>query len=294
VTTIPETTEWELERLDLGAYLARLGLEGAPPPTPKGLRLLHRAHALAIPFENLDILLGRRIQLDLDALQDKLVTRRRGGYCYEHNLLFSAALARLGFDVTRLTARVRMGSDHIRPQSHMLMRVETMGTDWLADVGFGGEGLLHPIPFHDGAITASEAGWNHALSREPEGTWVLRSLHPDDWLDLYGFTLEPQHRVDYEVYNHYISTHPRSPFVTQLIAQRSAPEWRLTLNERRMVESRPDGTETVTELDDSSLGSTLRERFGIPLDDEEVARLLDRGQAERASPSSGLSSRTSS
>jgi N-hydroxyarylamine O-acetyltransferase len=294
VTTTPDTAEWELERLDLGAYLERLGLDGAPRPTPKGLRLLHRAHALAIPFENLDVLLGRRIDLDLDALQDKLVTRRRGGYCYEHNLLFSAALARLGFEVTRLTARVRIGSAGIRPQSHMLMRVEAEGTDWLADVGFGGEGLLHPIPFHDGAITASEAGWNHALSRESESTWVLRSLHPDDWLDLYAFTLEPQHRIDYEVFNHYLSTHPRSPFITHLVAQRSAPEWRLTLTDRRLVEARPDGTETVTDLDDSSLADTLRERFGIPLDDEEVARLLERGQAERASPSSGLSSRTSS
>jgi N-hydroxyarylamine O-acetyltransferase len=294
VTTTPDAAEWELERLDLGAYLERLGLDGAPRPTPKGLRLLHRAHALAIPFENLDVLLGRRIDLDLDALQDKLVTRRRGGYCYEHNLLFSAALARLGFEVTRLTARVRIGSAGIRPQSHMLMRVEAEGTDWLADVGFGGEGLLHPIPFHDGAITASEAGWNHALSRESESTWVLRSLHPDDWLDLYAFTLEPQHRIDYEVFNHYLSTHPRSPFITHLVAQRSALEWRLTLTDRRLVEARPDGTETVTDLDDSSLADTLRERFGIPLDDEEVARLLERGQAERASPSSGLSSRTSS
>jgi len=159
------------------------------------------------------------------------------------------------------------------------MRVDAGGIDWLADVGFGGEGLIDPIPFADGAVTHSEAGWNHSLSRESESTWVLRSLHPDGWFDLYAFTLEPQHRVDYEVYNHYISTYPRSPFVTTLVAQRSAPDRRLTLSELRLVESRPDGEETATDLEPDQLAGTLRERFGIPLDDEEEARLVARAQA---------------
>jgi N-hydroxyarylamine O-acetyltransferase len=279
VTATGVTTEWEVDRLDLDAYLVRIGLDGAPPPSPKGLRRIHRAHALSIPFENVDVILGRGVRLDMEALQGKLVTRRRGGYCYEHNLLFSAALERLGLGVVRLSARVRMGSEHIRPHSHMLMRVDAGGTDWLADVGFGGEGLIDPIPFADGAVTHTEGGWNHALSREDENTWVLRSLHPDGWFDLYAFTLEPQHRVDYEVYNHYISTYPRSPFVTGLIAQRSAPDRRLTLNELRLVESEPDGTETVTDLDADALADTLRDRFGIPLDAEEAQTLRARAQA---------------
>lgn len=279
MTATGVTTEWEVDRLDLDAYLVRIGLDGAPPPSPKGLRRIHRAHALSIPFENVDVILGRGVRLDMEALQGKLVTRRRGGYCYEHNLLFSAALERLGLGVVRLSARVRMGSEHIRPHSHMLMRVDAGGTDWLADVGFGGEGLIDPIPFADGAVTHTEGGWNHALSREDENTWVLRSLHPDGWFDLYAFTLEPQHRVDYVVYNHYISTYPRSPFVTGLIAQRSAPDRRLTLNELRLVESEPDGTETVTDLDADALADTLRDRFGIPLDAEEAQTLRARAQA---------------
>ena len=276
-TCVP--TEWEVERLDLDAYLARIGLEAPPPPTAKGLRRLHRAHALAIPFENLDVLLGRGIRLDMDALQGKLVSRRRGGYCYEHNLLFSAALERLGMEVVRLSARVRMGSEHLRPHSHMLMRVDAGGVDWLADVGFGGEGLIDPIPFADGATTQSEGGWNHSLARESESTWVLRSLHPDGWLDLYAFTLEAQHHVDYVVYNHYISTFPRSPFVTTLVAQRSAPDRRLTLTDLRLVEALPDGEERVTELEPDGLADTLRERFGIPLDAEEAEGLRVRAQA---------------
>ena len=279
MTATGVTTEWEVERLDLDAYLARIGLDAPPPPTAKGLRRLHRAHALAIPFENLDVLLGRGIRLDIDALQDKLVGRRRGGYCYEHNLLFSAALERLGMEVVRLSARVRMGSEHLRPHSHMLMRVDAGGVDWLADVGFGGEGLIDPIPFADGAVTHSEAGWNHSLSRESESTWVLRALHADGWFDLYAFTLEPQHHVDYVVYNHYISTFPRSPFVTTLVAQRSAPDRRLTLTDLRLVETLPGGEETVTELDPDGLADTLRERFDIPLDAEEAEGLRSRAQA---------------
>ncbi len=285
--------EWEVDRLDLDAYLARVGLEGPPPRTPRGLKRLHRAHAAAIPFENLDILLGRPIRLDLDAIQAKLVAGGRGGYCYEHNLLFAAVLERIGLGVRRLSARVRMGSASIRPQSHMLLWVEAEGIDWLADVGFGGEGLLEPMPLADGAVTAA-AGWNHQLSREDERTWVLRSLHPDGWFDLYAFTLDPQHPIDYEVVNHYLSTHPRSPFGARVVVQRSTPEWRLTLAGLRLVETRPDGTETVEELDGTMLASTLRDRFGILLDDGEVARLLAVAQAERASPSSGVSSRTSS
>jgi N-hydroxyarylamine O-acetyltransferase len=279
VTATGVTTEWEVDRLDLDAYLARIGLEGRPPPTPKGLRWLQQAHILAIPFENVDVILGRPIRLDLDSIQDKLVTRGRGGYCYEHNLLYSAALQRLGLGVERLSARVRMGVDHVRPHSHMLMRVDAGGIEWLADAGFGGEAPIAPIPFADGAVTQDAGSWNHSLVRESESTWVLRSLHPEGWFDLYAFTLEPQHHVDYVVYNHYISTHPRSPFATRLFAQRTTLDLRLSLSGLRLVESRPDGSETVTDVDPEALADTLRERFGLPLDDEEAETLRARAQA---------------
>lgn len=279
--------QWRVDELDLDAYLARLGLEQAPPPTPRGLRRLHRAHAAAIPFENLDIMLGRPVRIELGAIQDKLVARGRGGYCYEHNLLLAAALERIGIGVTRLAARVRLGATSIRPKSHMLLRVEAEGIDWLADVGFGGEGLLDPLPFADGAMTASP-GWNHALEREDDRVWVLRSLHREGWVDLYAFTLDPQHHIDYEVANHFVSSHPRSPFTHRVVAQRCTLERRLTLEGLRLVETRPDGAGGVTELDPSELAATLRERFGIRLDDGEAEALRDRAQAtERASPTSG-------
>jgi N-hydroxyarylamine O-acetyltransferase len=172
----------------------------------------------------------------------------------------------------------------------MTLRVEASGTGWLADAGFGGEGLIDPLPMADGAVTA-QAGWNHALDRDPERGWVLRSLLPEGWSDLYSFTTEPQHRVDYEVANHYLSTHPRSPFVTRLVVQRSAPDRRLALLDLRLVESWPDGTRTTAEVDVETLGPTLTERLGIPLGADDLARLA--AQAERVSSHSGFS-RTSS
>src|SRR5262245_53404654 len=136
--------------LDLDADRHRIGYTGPLTPTRETLAGLHLAHATHIPFENLDILLGRPIRLDLEALQAKLVRGRRGGYCFEQNTLFAAALERVGFPVTRLAARVRLGATGVRPRTHMLLKVDLEGASFLADVGFGGEGLLQPLPFVPG------------------------------------------------------------------------------------------------------------------------------------------------
>ncbi len=201
------------------------------------------------------MLLGRPILLDIDSLQDKLVNRPRGGYCYEHNLLFTAVLDRFGYRVSPLGARVRqagsalMGSDKLQPRSHALLRVRADGEDWLADVGFGGEGLLEPIPLVPGA-TVRQAGWTYRLDREPGGVWVLRSLHPDGWFDLYSFTGEPHHHVDYGVYNHSASTSPSSPFVKRVVVQR-----------------------TLRQVTGDELAGVLTATFGIVMEPGEVARL---------------------
>src|SRR5262249_26883142 len=127
---------------DLDAYLARIGYAGPRAPTAEGLHDVHAAHALAIPFENLDILLGRGVSLDPARLAAKLVDARRGGYCFEHNSLIAAALRELGFIVEILGARVRMGPPrpNLPPRTHCLLRVTIDGAPWLADVGFGGDG----------------------------------------------------------------------------------------------------------------------------------------------------------
>ncbi len=220
-------------RLDLPAYLRRIGYTGDLRNDSAVLQALHLAHVTRIPFENLDILLGLPIRLDLPGLQEKLVRGGRGGYCFEQNLLFAAVLGELGFPLTRLAARVRSGTQRLAPRTHMALRVEAGGSSCLADVGFGADGILLPVPFVPGGESRQFA-WTYRLMEE-EGTWALQSLRDGSWTDLYAFTLEPQEEVDYEVASHYTSTHPDSRFVQTLTAQISSPEVRRALRNRELL-----------------------------------------------------------
>jgi N-hydroxyarylamine O-acetyltransferase len=247
--------------IDLDAYLVRIGYSGCLDPTVETLRGLHFAHATSIPFENLDILLGRGISLDLDALQAKLVAGGRGGYCFEHNTLFAAVLESLGFAVSRLAARVRYGSQTIRPSSHMLLSIEIDDEPWLADVGFGGAGLLYPIRLHQ-ECEMPQGAWSYRVCAEGD-VHVLQLRRADGWFDLYAFTREPQYAVDYVVSNHFTSTYPDSPFVRALVAQRTSPEARWTLRNLELTEERPDRTTTTTLPDDEALVARLADVFGL-------------------------------
>jgi len=271
-TVARASDEWDIGRLDVDAYLGRVGYDGELTPTAETLHRLHRAHVAAIPFENLDVVLGRGVSLDMEAMQDKLLRRGRGGYCYEHNLLFAALLERVGFAVSRLTARIRMGGDGPRASGHMLLRVEAEGSPWLADVGFGGQRLLEPIPLKDGA-TSRQGGWAYRLDREDAGAWALRVWRPDGWFDLYGFTLEPRYHGDYVVYNHYTSTSPNSPFVRGVVAMRTGRRRRRTLIGRRFTTAYPDGSTERRELAGDEPIGVLSGTFGIVLDPEEEAHL---------------------
>lgn len=267
----PSHDEWSIDRLDLDAYLARIGHDRPLAPTESTLVALHRAHTAAIPFENLDILLGRGVSLDMDDIQDKLVRQERGGYCFEQNLLFSAVLEHAGFEVQRLVARVN--PDNGGPRTHMTLNVSDGVRTWLADVGFGAT-LLEPIPMIDGGI-ARQGKWTVSVKRHEDGTWRLRSAERDGWSDLYAFTDDPQLPQDYRVYNHFAATHPRSPFVNQVVAIRITPEVRYTLRDRTLVTGRPGGASVERPVPDNELASTLRDTFGIRLSANEIATLLD-------------------
>ncbi|HYW26439.1 MAG TPA: arylamine N-acetyltransferase [Terriglobales bacterium] len=266
---------WTPELLDVPAYLARVGIRALPEPTEAALRDLHRAHVSAIPFENLDIIVGRGVDVSLPAVQAKLVARGRGGYCFEHNALFAALLDRAGFDVARLAARVRMGAGFVRARTHMTLLVLAEGRPWLADVGFGGDGLLDPIPLEPDR-PCRQGGWMYRVVREHEWNWAVQSQRPDGWLDLYGFALEPQHPIDYVMANHFTSTHPLSAFTRVATAQRAAPDRRLTLRGRLLTETLPDGTAEERLVGAGELDDLLRERFGIALGAEDLGRLSDR------------------
>jgi N-hydroxyarylamine O-acetyltransferase len=246
--------------LDLDAYLRRIGYAGDLAPTRATLDALHFAHATHIPFENLDILLGVPIRLDLATLQRKLVAAERGGYCFEQNRLFAAVLIAAGFAVTPLAARVHLGNDTLRPRTHMTLRVEVDGRALLADVGFGASGPLLPVPF-DGS-EARQFAWTFRLVDE-RGSSVLQARHGGPWEDLYAFTQEPQHWIDYELPNWYTSTHPESRFTRVLTAQRLAPDVRRTLRNREYTEDRGDTATTRLLADDDEVLRVLAEMFGL-------------------------------
>jgi len=249
------------DALDLEAYLARIGYSSRLQPDHAVLEAIHLAHATHIPFENLDILLKRPIRLDLSSLQAKLVTGRRGGYCFEQNLLFSAVLQRLGFSVTQLAARVLYRNRRNLPRTHMLLRVDVEGTSWLADVGFGIEGLLLPVPF-GGAREVHQFAWTYRAV-EAGGEWILQSLRNETWTDLYSFSLEPCLAVDFEPANHYTATHPDSRFVRTLTAQLPTPEVRYMLRNRELVLDRGATVTRRVLADDDELLAVLAEIFGL-------------------------------
>ena len=245
----------------VGAYLERIGYSGPLEPTLATLQALHLAHATRIPFENLDILLGRAIRLDLESLQAKLVRGGRGGYCFEQNTLFAAALSELGFAVTLLAARVRFGASRILPRTHMTLQVRIDDSAWLADVGFGAAGLLLPIRFGDHA-SVRQFAWTYRLTSEA-GQWILQAQRDELWSDLYAFTLEPQLPVDFEVANHYVSTHPQSRFVQMLTVQRVTPEARLTLVDRDYSVDRGGEVSRRSLRDDAERLELLAGTFGL-------------------------------
>jgi N-hydroxyarylamine O-acetyltransferase len=257
---IPGITMTTSSKLDLDAYFRRIEYAGGHEPTLRALMDLHLAHATQIPFENLDVMLRRPIRLDLPSIESKLVHNRRGGYCYEQNLLFAAVLERLGFSVTLLAARVRFGAQRILPRTHVALAVDVDGDRWLADLGFGSCGLLVPIPLIVGEY--QQFAWTYRLDREDE-LWVLRSPVGGVWQDLYVFTLEPQLAVDFEPTNHYVSTHPDSRFVQTLTVQRVAPDSRRVLRNTVLTTTTPAGDTCRTLRDSAELLTVLAQEFGL-------------------------------
>ncbi|MFF8379514.1 arylamine N-acetyltransferase [Streptomyces sp. NPDC015661] len=267
---------WSCDELDLDAYLARIGYDigrdGELAADLQTLTALHRAHVSAIPFENLDVALGRNVPLDLKSLQSKLVERRRGGYCYEQNSLFAAVLERIGFQVAGRGARNRSRGAALPPVTHALLVVTVEGEQWLADVGFGWQGPLEPVPLRDGA-RVEQGGWTFGIGVEDEGITALRSLRPEGWTDLYAFSPQTLYPGDFTVMNHYSSSHPQSRFLGQVVAQQPGPDVRRALVRELLSTVRTDGSAEERTVDATELAATLEADFGIELDDEERAGL---------------------
>lgn len=195
----------DASRLQL--YFSRIGFSGPAQPTLETLQQLHRRHPAAIPFENMDTWMHRDVPIDSPSVYGKLVNRRRGGYCFEQNRLFSDALRAIGFDVEELAARVRWFRDPEppMPRTHMVLRVAVHGERYLCDVGFGGLTLTAALKLEPGLVQSSP----HEDFRivEDRGTFELQAEIKGQWQPVYEFDLQPQLPVDYEIANHYVATH---------------------------------------------------------------------------------------
>jgi N-hydroxyarylamine O-acetyltransferase len=270
-----------MTELDLDAYFGRVGYDGPATPTLATLSRLHALHAAAIPFENLSPFLGEPVRLDVASLQDKLIARGRGGWCFEQNLLFAHALGRIGFEVTRLAARVRWNvpANVITARSHCLLRVPIEGRDYIADVGFGGQTLSAPLRL--------EPGIEQATPHEPyrivasNGGYVLESRLGGEWQALYTFEMHEQQLADYEMSNWYLCNHPQSIFVTGLVAARAGPSERHALrNTRHSIHHRDGRTERRILASAGEMREALEGAFAITLPDapnldEKLAALVE-------------------
>ena len=261
-----------MSTIDLAAYLGRIEYTGPRRPDLETLRALHLAHATHVPFENLDIQMGRPILLDLSSLEDKIVRRHRGGYCFEQNTLFQEVLRAFGFDLIACEARVRYRAEgQVRPRTHMVLTVAVDGVDYLCDVGFGGDGLLQPLAL-DGA---PHDEYGRTLRADVEASEiVLQELRAEGWEDLYGFVPEARHPIDFAVANWFTSTYPESVFVKTLTVQRATPTARHAL--RQLTYNVREGTgDTAREIDRGELIPLLRRTFGIDLPEATRFRALD-------------------
>jgi N-hydroxyarylamine O-acetyltransferase len=247
--------------MDLDAYLARIGYVGSTRPDEATLRGVHRAHATTIPFENLDIQQGLAIDLALGALERKMVARRRGGYCFEHNSLLLGALHEIGFSAIACEARVFDEGEAVTPRTHMLLVVSLGRTEWLCDVGFGGDTPLEPVPL-DGS-DVEQGGTRYRAIARGAGR-VLQADAGGGWLDQYAFEASPREAVDFEVANWYTSTHPDSRFVRTLTAQVRTPAGSKVLRNLGWTVRSGSSTET-REIARAALEPVLASEFGLHL-----------------------------
>jgi len=263
-------------------YLKRIHLNAPVEADVAGLEALQRAHRLAIPFENLDVMLGRPIAIDSDAVFAKLVTARRGGYCFEHNRLFLDALAAAGFAAQPQLARVWLAAETTPPLTHAISIVTLDGVEWIADAGFGGS-YTPPMPLVDGAEATAPDGASFRLTREGEQGWMLWRAGDSATTDgrgggegfqrQYSFVPGAAYDADLAMGNLWAATAPGSRFRTTSVVSIVLPRGFASLTDRA-YRRRAGSEDAQTEITDPRVYRLrLSMMFGIDLSPDEVAQL---------------------
>ncbi len=263
--------------LDVQAYLSRIGFALPPAPSAEALRELHRAHLYAVPFENLDIHVGRPIVLEEELLVRKIVEQRRGGFCYELNGAFAALLRAVGFGVERLAAGVKGDDGYGPPFDHLLLEVaaEDDPRPWLVDVGFG-DGFVEPLRLEPGLDQAQDNG---TYRLEPDGDELVLTRRPHAGASpepQYRFTRTPRALSEYAEMCAFHQTSPASHFTRQRVCSIATPEGRITLSEHAVIVTRR-GVRSIRKLrGDAAYRAALLEHFGFALDSPWVSPLRAR------------------
>lgn len=236
MVTVASAVRSEYQMLNVSAYLNRVRYTGSITPTPETLRAIHRAHLLTVPFENLDIGLGRNIECDEGAAVRKIVEKKRGGFCYEMNGAFAALLRALRFKVTLLSARVARENGGEGPEfDHLTLRVD-LEEPWLADVGFG-DSFLEPLLLQP--VLEQEQGRRAFRIIDAEHALRVEMRQPDkSWKKEYSFTLKPRELADFAGMCHYHQTSPESHFTQKRICTMATPDGRVTLADYKLIITR--------------------------------------------------------
>jgi N-hydroxyarylamine O-acetyltransferase len=253
------------DSFNLNSYFERINYKGSTEVNESTLRDIHIAHTLNVPFENLDVFYKRPILLDEASLYKKIVKERRGGYCFEMNGIFSLVLQAMGFKVTNLLARVTIDGIHYTTKTHQAILVETSSKKWLADVGFGNEGIIAPLILEENTEQKQFAHTYRLITDSTLG-YVLQKKDADGYHPLYAFTLDECSPEDFLMSNHFTSTFPGSFFLTMRMCTMPTKEGRITLTDSHFKVVDKNEVSDLPIANDAEFTTTLKRHFGLDLE----------------------------
>ena len=264
-----------MEEIKVKKYLERIGYDGPLEPTAEVLKNLHACHVYAVPFENLNIHMDRPVSLDVDHIYEKVLTDRRGGYCYELNTLFATLLQHIGFDLYFSLGRVLYGYSeglYERAQTHALVMTKIDGELWLSDVSFG-NGLLESIKLDEGEVT--QINQRYLVTREDD-LYVISIWVKDSWSRLFATDTRPVYKCDLEILNYFSSTSDKSVFTQRPFCTLPTPTGRVTIDGKNLIERHADESVTspIDSLEDYS--RLMTEKFGIPQRESRLVKVFER------------------
>lgn len=262
------------EEFDLDAYLNRIQYGGGVSPTLDTLTGMLLAHTARIPFEGLDVLLGRPVKLDILSTANKLVRDKRGGYCFEHGTLLAAALRTVGFQPVSHSARVTLFLPRSEaPRTHMFLTVPLAEGSYVVDPGFGGLAPRTPLLVPEGDQSSCLDEWStHWLVRD--GRYFALRIRTDEKIsDAWHSTLEAENPIDFVLGNHFTSTHPNSPFVNRIMLRAFSGDQIVTVMNRDVTIRRNGESETYQLSDRAALRTLLIDHFGFDLPEIENVKV---------------------